>query len=229
MTSRRASKPPPVASGPFQPGFFPSGFLASGPLSFSSLPAFPSFPTFPGFPSLSLNGKAWPSTQPWSSLMSGLGALPPLGQAPRFDLSIFSDFLELQRRCWQLWVDSAQTIALRFMLAPPWMAASPWVREEWVKMTAEKVAASTEAINAAAIAGLRPDSYEPKAFSRTAHSVLAPFSSRTRSNATRLGSRALRSKNPLAAAMPAARKVALAPAALALPQPKPATKKRRAA
>ena len=90
-----------------------------------------------------------------------------------------------------MWIDSAQTIALRFMLAPPWMAASPWVRKEWITMTAEKVAASHEAMNAAVKAGMSPASLNPRALPRTAEGVLAPFTSRTRSNASRLGSRVL--------------------------------------
>lgn len=115
----------------------------------------------------------------------------PWATPPRVDAATYGQFLDLQHKVWQMWVDSAQTIALRFMLAPPWMAASPWVRKEWVTMTTEKVAASREAMNAAVKAGLSPDSLTPRLLPRTAEGMLAPFTSRTRSNATRLGSRVL--------------------------------------
>ena len=120
-----------------------------------------------------------------------LAQFAPWAAAPRLDVVAYGQFLELQRKVWQMWIDSAQTIALRFMLAPPWMAASPWVRNEWIRMTAEKVAASHESMNAAVKAGLSPGSLTPQSLPRTAEGVLAPVASRTRSNATRLGSRVL--------------------------------------
>ncbi len=165
-------------------------------------------PRFPGLPMqgaasqlFPVAGGPWPPATTLAGFMPGLAALaswPP----PRIDVASYGQFLDLQRKVWQMWVDSAQTIALRFMLAPPWMAYSPWVREEWVRMVSEKVAASTEAMNVAVKAGMTGQNLNPRSLQKTAQSVIDPFSSRTSSNASRLGSRVLRG-DALVAAMPA--------------------------
>lgn len=158
-----------------------------------------------------------PVTAPFQNLLTGplaavfsspLLAPPfaPWASAPRGDIATIGQFLELQLKVWQMWIDSAQTIALRFLLAPPWMVASPWVRNEWLTMTAEKVAASHESMNAAVTAGLTAASFTPRALSRTAEGLLAPYSTRTRSNASRLGTRILNGEALSAALEPLAGK-----------------------
>ena len=168
---------------------------------FLRLPRYPGLPP-QAFPSrlFPVAGGPWPATTTLAAYLPGLAALSAWPQ-PRIDVTAYSQYLDLQRKVWQMWIDSAQTIALRFMLAPPWMASSPWVREEWVRMVSEKVAASTEAMNVAVKAGINGDGLNPHAIQKTAQGVLAPFSTRTSSNATRLGSRVLRGE-ALAAAMP---------------------------
>lgn len=160
---------------------------------------FPGLPRsfFPPAP-FATTGSPWSAATPSASYLPGLAALSSW-PSPRFDITAYSQFLDLQHKVWQMWIDSAQTIALRLMLAPPWMAYSPWVREEWVRMVSEKVAASTEAMNVAVKAGIAGNGLHPHTLPKTAHGVLAPFSSRTSSNASRLGTRVLRGA-PLAAA-----------------------------
>lgn len=164
-------------------------------------------PRFPGLPLQPLPSRLFPvAGGPWPPATTLAGFMPGLAAmtswpSPAVDVTAYSQFLDLQRKVWQMWVDSAQTIALRFMLAPPWMAYSPWVREEWIRMVSEKVAASHEAMNVAVTAGISGQNLNPRSLQKTAQGVLAPFSSRTRSNATRLGSRVLRGE-AIAAAIP---------------------------
>ena len=184
-------------SSPFTTPFtgpFPAPFTAP----FSTASASGPMRSFP-FANLS-----WPSA---NAVPDFLSRLAPWASPPRIDAKTYGQFLALQHKVWQMWIDSAQTIALRFMLAPPWMAASPWVRKEWVTMTTEKVAASHEAMSAAVKAGMSPESLTPHSLPRTAEGVLAPFTSRTRSNATRLGSRVLNGQALSAALEPLTGKV----------------------
>ena len=48
-------------------------------------------------------------------------AMSPLATVPTFGAAGVGQMLEFQRRCLQLWLDSSQTIAMRFWLAPPWL------------------------------------------------------------------------------------------------------------
>lgn len=121
-------------------------------------------------------------------------SLAPFAALPSFGPSGVSQVLELQHHFVQLWIDSAQTIAMRFWLAPPWLAGSAWVRDEWWRMTAEKFAASGESLTAA-VAGTVGAASTP--WFRTARLVLAPYTRRTSGNAKRLVSRAALGPLPL--------------------------------
>ena len=130
--------------------------------------------------------------------------LPPLPNFPvspskgsSVDFGLVGQVFELQTRLWQMWFDSAQTIALRFWLAPPWLGGSPWVRNEWFRMTAEKMTAAQEAVSTAVTRGMQPGAAAPRTMVRTAAAVLSPYSQRTRSNAARLSSRAARGPIPM--------------------------------
>ncbi len=120
--------------------------------------------------------------------------LAPFASAPSFGPSGVMQVLELQRHWSQLWTDSMQIIAMRFWLAPPWLVGSAWVRDEWVRMTAEKFAASgevlMEVVGAVAGASATP-------WTGTAQRMLAPYSRRTSGNARRLRSRVVLGPLPL--------------------------------
>lgn len=137
-----------------------------------------------------------PSLQPLARLASlpASTSLSPLAAVPSFGPSGVWQLLELHQHCLQLWIDSAQTIAMRFWLAPPWLFGSAWVRDEWWRMTAEKIAASGEAFTAVLAASATGPSTP---WVRTAHRMLAPYTRRTSGNARRLRSRVVLGPLPL--------------------------------
>jgi hypothetical protein len=149
-----------------------------------------------------------PPLPPAATLMPSLpkiAALPltsamlPLSRVPSFGPSGVNQLLDFHQRWVELWTNSAQTIALRFWLAPPWLVGSAWVRDEWWRMTSEKVAASGESMTAAMMSAMEPASWGRDPLTLTTELMLAPYTKRTSGNARRLASRALLGPLPLLA------------------------------
>lgn len=97
--------------------------------------------------------------------------------------------LTAQRQMLDILAHSAQTIGLRFLLAPPWMGFHPWVRKEWHDMTAEKGKAIFDSMTGVATAAAWP--WTPHSSAQMLSAMLRPYHVKTRKNSARLGGEAV--------------------------------------